>query len=246
MSAGPSPGTLAWRALRHLEHDPRVAISSPQLAEAIGARPADIPTALRGLERSGHVVGRRRDKHPRSPIFWSLVDQPIYAAAQDAASPPARATGAVSPPGVASPVAAAPECRLEDGEPAADDVPEYRPIDPARAAAARRLAHARAVAAAEPPDTGPVATFADVAEQAVAVPTGIEALVCADVARRQQQGLAKYGTTVAANPLDLEQWLTHLYEEMLDASVYTRRAIEELRKAKSGGVSEGYGKWGGE
>ena len=53
-------------------------------------------------------------------------------------------------------------------------------------------------------------------------------MVCADIARRQEQGLKKYGTTVAQNPLDLREWLTHLYEEQLDAAVYTRRAIAEL------------------
>jgi hypothetical protein len=32
-------------------------------------------------------------------------------------------------------------------------------------------------------------------------PTGIEAIVCADIAERQRLGVAKYGTTVADNPL---------------------------------------------
>lgn len=59
-------------------------------------------------------------------------------------------------------------------------------------------------------------------------PTEIEALVCADIARRQQFGLHKYGTTVAQNPLELRQWLQHQYEELLDAAVYTRRAMAEL------------------
>jgi len=58
--------------------------------------------------------------------------------------------------------------------------------------------------------------------------TGIEAVVCADIARRQALGIAKYGTTVAENPLELRQWLQHQYEELLDAAVYTRRAIAEL------------------
>lgn len=58
--------------------------------------------------------------------------------------------------------------------------------------------------------------------------TGIEALVCADIARRQALGIAKYGTTVAENPLELRQWLQHQYEELLDAAVYTRRAMAEL------------------
>lgn len=57
---------------------------------------------------------------------------------------------------------------------------------------------------------------------------GIEAIVCADIARRQELGIAKYGTTVAQNPLELRAWLQHQYEELLDAAVYCRRAIAEI------------------
>lgn len=61
-------------------------------------------------------------------------------------------------------------------------------------------------------------------------PTGIEAQVCADIARRQQLGLAKYGTTVAENPLELWQWLQHAYEEALDQAIYLKRAIDEIER----------------
>lgn len=61
-------------------------------------------------------------------------------------------------------------------------------------------------------------------------PTGTEADVCADIARRQAHGLAKYGTTVADNPLSLRQWLQHAYEETLDKAVYLKRAIAEIDK----------------
>ena len=61
--------------------------------------------------------------------------------------------------------------------------------------------------------------------------TGTESRVCFDIAYRQQLGIAKYGTTVADNPLTLRQWLQHAYEECLDQAVYLRRAIEELDDA---------------
>lgn len=61
-------------------------------------------------------------------------------------------------------------------------------------------------------------------------PTGTEASVCRDIAERQQLGLAKYGTSVADNPLELRQWMQHCYEELLDASVYIKRAMEEMDK----------------
>jgi hypothetical protein len=60
--------------------------------------------------------------------------------------------------------------------------------------------------------------------------TGIEALVCAEIASRQQKGLGKYGTTVADNNLSLREWLQHALEETLDQAVYLRRAIGEIDK----------------
>jgi len=60
--------------------------------------------------------------------------------------------------------------------------------------------------------------------------TGIEALVCNEIAARQSHGIAKYGTTVADNPLALRQWLQHALEECLDQAVYLRRAIAEMDK----------------
>lgn len=65
----------------------------------------------------------------------------------------------------------------------------------------------------------------------MSAPTGIEAMVCADIAKRQALGIAKYGTTVAENPLPLRDWLQHQYEELLDAAVYCRRAIAEIDNA---------------
>lgn len=68
-------------------------------------------------------------------------------------------------------------------------------------------------------------------------PIGIEALVCEDIARRQQLGIAKYGTTVADNPLELRAWLQHAYEEALDmAIIYLRRAIAEVEASPTGDV----------
>ena len=67
------------------------------------------------------------------------------------------------------------------------------------------------------------------------LPVGTEARVWADIAARQAKGLAKYGTTVEANPLPLRQWLQHAYEELLDQAIYLRRAIEELDRASRDG-----------
>ena len=60
------------------------------------------------------------------------------------------------------------------------------------------------------------------------VPTGIEAEVCNDIAKRQELGIAKYGTTLADNAGSLRYWLQHAYEETLDKALYLRRAIAEI------------------
>lgn len=65
------------------------------------------------------------------------------------------------------------------------------------------------------------------------IPTGTEARVVEDIARRQQRGIAKYGTTVADNPLAVRDWLQHFYEELLDAAVYAKRAIDEINAAQT-------------
>ncbi len=52
--------------------------------------------------------------------------------------------------------------------------------------------------------------------------------VRADLRRRAEFGLAKYGQTVADNPATLREWLNHAYEETLDKAVYLRRAMDEL------------------
>ena len=62
----------------------------------------------------------------------------------------------------------------------------------------------------------------------IAMRRSIEAEVCIEIARRQEHGIAKYGTTVADNPLSLRQWLQHAYEETLDKAIYLKRAIAEI------------------
>ena len=63
-------------------------------------------------------------------------------------------------------------------------------------------------------------------------PTGTESRVCELIAKRQAFGIAKYGNTVANNPLELRAWLQHQLEELLDAAIYVQRAIEEIDKGR--------------
>lgn len=52
--------------------------------------------------------------------------------------------------------------------------------------------------------------------------------VANDIYARQVRGMAKYGTTIAENPLSLRLWLQHAYEECLDQAIYLKRAIQQL------------------
>jgi hypothetical protein len=67
-------------------------------------------------------------------------------------------------------------------------------------------------------------------------PSGVEAEVCRDISERQRKGVAKYGTTVAENPLELREWLQHAYEETLDKAIYLKRAIWQLSKESGDGL----------
>lgn len=62
--------------------------------------------------------------------------------------------------------------------------------------------------------------------------------VRADLRRRAEFGLQKYGQPVADNPTDLRGWLQHAFEETLDKAVYLKRAIQEI-DAKEGRAAAG-------
>jgi len=55
--------------------------------------------------------------------------------------------------------------------------------------------------------------------------------VIKDILERQKLGVSKYQTTLANNPLDLRAWLVHQYQELLDAALYCKRAIQEMDSA---------------
>ena len=63
--------------------------------------------------------------------------------------------------------------------------------------------------------------------------TGIEAEVCQDIAERQKRGIAKYGVTVEMNRAELQEWIQHMYEELLDAAIYAKRIIREIENGEA-------------
>lgn len=52
--------------------------------------------------------------------------------------------------------------------------------------------------------------------------------VRADLLKRSEIGIQKYGTTLARKDLNVLDWHRHHYEELLDAAGYTKRIILEL------------------
>ena len=72
----------------------------------------------------------------------------------------------------------------------------------------------------------------------------ILAAVIADLRRRELKGLETYGTTMDRTDLNHEEWLNHLYEEVLDSALYLKKIINGTQgrtynqKANSGIVGE--------
>ena len=60
-------------------------------------------------------------------------------------------------------------------------------------------------------------------------PASIEDKVIDRIRERQATGRAKYGTTMERTDLDLQQWLQHLQEELLDAAVYVEKLKGEIK-----------------
>jgi hypothetical protein len=66
----------------------------------------------------------------------------------------------------------------------------------------------------------------------MAVDSVVEA-VRADLLRRSQFGIAKYGVTLDRTDLNLRDWLQHAYEECLDQANYLKRSIMEIDSGTS-------------
>ena len=48
--------------------------------------------------------------------------------------------------------------------------------------------------------------------------------------QRSEVGITKYGTTLVENKATLIEWLTHLQEELMDATLYIEKLKSELNK----------------
>tara|TARA_S200002703_G_scaffold132699_2_gene120611 strand:+ start:14342 stop:14893 length:552 start_codon:yes stop_codon:yes gene_type:complete len=81
--------------------------------------------------------------------------------------------------------------------------------------------------ATEPiPDSYPVPD--ETAKPSEARAEGIEALVVADIAARQQQGVAKYGQQLAHAGLTERELLQHAYGRALDLAIYLKGKLAKI------------------
>lgn len=55
--------------------------------------------------------------------------------------------------------------------------------------------------------------------------------VIKDLRDREQRGKLKYNTTMDRDDLTLLEWEQHKYEELLDAALYTKKIITEIKKS---------------
>jgi nucleotide-binding universal stress UspA family protein len=58
----------------------------------------------------------------------------------------------------------------------------------------------------------------------------IEDEVAAEIVKRAEAGLAKYGHTMEREDLSIVEWLQHAKEEAMDLAVYLQRLIEIMEK----------------
>jgi hypothetical protein len=54
--------------------------------------------------------------------------------------------------------------------------------------------------------------------------------VIAKYRQRSEVGISKYGTTLDENKATLIEWLTHLQEELMDATLYIEKLKSDLDK----------------
>lgn len=55
---------------------------------------------------------------------------------------------------------------------------------------------------------------------------------------RSEVGIEKYGTTLADNDLTFLEWLNHLQEELMDATLYVERLKQERIKITESDIYE--------
>lgn len=63
----------------------------------------------------------------------------------------------------------------------------------------------------------------------------IEEAVAKKLLDRAEVGKNKYGVTMEREDLSTQEWLVHLQEELMDATVYVEKLIGYVKEASKGG-----------
>ena len=58
--------------------------------------------------------------------------------------------------------------------------------------------------------------------------------------QRSEAGIAKYGTTLDRDDLLLREWLIHLQEELMDASLYATKIINYINLLEKNNDNENF------
>jgi len=66
----------------------------------------------------------------------------------------------------------------------------------------------------------------------------IEESVINKIRSRAEVGERKYGVTMERKDLNLYEWLNHLQEELMDASVYIEKVLEEIKNYEHTGIKK--------
>ena len=64
--------------------------------------------------------------------------------------------------------------------------------------------------------------------------------ILAKYAERSRVGIEKYKTTLDRNDLTLDDWINHLQEELMDATLYLERIKKDIALIEVKGFSDGY------
>ena len=48
--------------------------------------------------------------------------------------------------------------------------------------------------------------------------------------KRSEIGISKYNTTLENNNLLMKEWLVHLQEELMDATLYIEKSLSKIKK----------------
>ncbi len=57
---------------------------------------------------------------------------------------------------------------------------------------------------------------------------------------RAKVGKEKYGTTLDRNDLSYEEWIQHLQEELMDATLYLEKLRQELAECRNNNSNNGF------